>query len=400
MEDLKNEMTVELARNTLIKDLTYLNNEKERVNLNNNLFSTFTSTLATKNNLYKDAVKLRSLTMIAFKAIEGKTINYNIASNIIKRVASSPLGLFDNILKLPVSDIFITFDRISMSKNNNENSINIIIPQELRAVYNWYIDIFIEMTMYSSTLDKSKFDPKNAILDYSCESVRFNVAHGSLNASGVERPIIALRKQLVRSEAATKVFDGYINSIGASANQIKTIQEMAYNHSVFIFGETGSGKTTLLKYMSNYRIEDKRNLISIEDTPELYLPINIAYLTNDDYSIKKLFQVALRENPSAVVVGESRSDEIVDILEQGTVFPCTTTFHADSLDKCITRIIFTVKGARPAFSTADINQLITSTIDCFIHMKNRKVVNIWVRKPMNQLEELDKNPVINYSVIS
>ena len=150
--------------------------------------------------------------------------------------------------------------------------------------------------------------------------------------------------------------------------------------------------------MGGYRINEKRNLITIEDTPELFLPINIAYLTNDNFRIQDLFKITLRENPSHVIVGETRGEEIVDILESALVFRCGTSIHADSLSKAIMRIVFMVKGSDlNSYNTDDINSLITSTMDGFIYMKNRKVEGIWKRKDINDCDM--NNALKNYEQV-
>jgi len=229
--------------------------------------------------------------------------------------------------------------------------------------------------------------------------MRFNVAHNALNAQQNGRPIISIRKQIIKSSSGINTdSDSYINSIGLSDNQKNFVNNISMNGSYCIFGETGSGKTTLLKYMGGYRINEKRNLITIEDTPELFLPINIAYLTNDNFRIQDLFKITLRENPSHVIVGETRGEEIVDILESALVFRCGTSIHADSLSKAIMRIVFMVKGSDlNSYNTDDINSLITSTMDGFIYMKNRKVEGIWKRKDINDCDM--NNALKNYEQV-
>lgn len=385
-------------REILIRDLTFLNNFRERKLMNDALFSRLERTISNNTKFYENNKAIQAVASDAFAGTSGRSGSQEIASDLIKRYLSTPFGIFDNIMNIEASDIFIVYDKISFTSSNTQRANNIMIPNHLLDVYHNMLDLMIRISLYSSNPENTKFDRSNADLQYTTFGFRFNVTHESLNANN-DCPIVAIRKQIVKTEAAI-VGKDYINSIGVTKTQLDFIHKMAKDGSVFIFGETGSGKTTLLKYMGMYGIEDKRNLITIEDTPELFLPVNIAYLTNDKYTIHDMFEIAaLRENPSSMIVGESRNEEIVDILQSATVFPCMTTFHASSLIKAVTRMVFVVKGEKPAYTTEDINMLITSTIDCFIYMKNRKVQNIWKRKEINQIKDFSSNAVANYEEV-
>ena len=53
-----------------------------------------------------------------------------------------------------------------------------------------------------------------------------------------------------------------------------------------------------------------------------------------------------------------------------------------------------VKASKADYSTEDINALITTTMDGFVYMKNRKVIGVWRRKP---IEDCDlSNAIHNY----
>lgn len=388
-------VNIDKVKENLLAELEFLSNNSNKKIMNDCLFSEIERTVANDKAFYRKKANISSTFVKIIKATVGKTTDSEISKKIVKEHVGSPFGLFEDILKLDMSDIFIVSDRISMSHNNFDKANEIIIPSHLLKAYHDAVDTFIILTMYCSTLDKTKFDRRDAILDYTTAGMRFNVVHSALNAQQNGRPIISIRKQIIKTESSSiSMNDEYLYGIGLNNNQINYIKDMAMNKSYCIFGETGSGKTTLLKYMGGYRIEDKRNLITIEDTPELFLPINIAYLTSDNFKIQDLFKITLRENPSHVIVGETRGAEIVDILESALVFKCGTSIHADSLSKAIMRIVFMVKGSGANYNSDDINSLISSTMDGFIYMKDRKVAGIWERK---KIEDCDmKDAMKNY----
>lgn len=353
---------------------------------------------AVDKNFYDDDSRISE---IFNGAVEGFAGNSQYSEGEVKTLVlvaklycKSPFGLFSIITDLDFSDFFITHDSISCTALNSDKPKKIKIEPSLLKMFHEVVEAFRYITISASNTAEDKFDPAHAILDYAVGEMRFNVAHGSLNASGHESTIIAIRKQLIRNTSkkdGLSIDSSYINSIGATSIEIEVLKKIAQKGSFLIFGETGSGKTTLLKYMGSYQLEKKRNLITIEDTPELLLSNDIAYQTNKKYSIRDLFKVSLRENPSHVLVGETRSQEIVDILESALVFSVGTTLHADSFRKVLARILFLIKSADTSYSSFDINSLILATIDCFVYMKERKVEGVWVRKPEEEIEGIDVN---------
>lgn len=374
--------TTEEVSKQLINDLTLLTRDNNYQLLYDSFLSQLERNLAqSRDKIYygKNKNVIQTLYKNGIELVMNSKDNHFL-KEIMRRYANTPFGIFDHIFSkdFPASDIFITDRKISFSiTNTQKGSTEIDIPPALMSIYHKMVEHLISFSLYASTLENTKFDRSNAILDYSLEEVRFNVVEKSLNANN-DSPIVACRKQII----SNKLLDAsYINNLGLSQNQINFINELAYNKSFIIFGETGSGKTTMLKYMGAYRLAEKRNVITIEDTPELMLPINIAYLTNDNYNIQSLFRITLRENPSHVIIGETRSEEIIDILESGLVFRVASTLHADSLDKVLMRIAFMSKKAKSEYSTDELFKLINSVVDGFIYMKNRQVIEIWRRKP-------------------
>lgn len=291
--------------------------------------------------------------------------------NLIKIEGASPYSIFVYILNEDFSDIMFHSNGYTLSKNNASQPTQVEIPDELLSIYRLFINHFIENIMF---LASKKFNTGEALLDAEIDKFRFNLIHSSLTNSGF--PIIVIRKQTIKS--SMHMSDAYINSIGATENQIKYIQKYAQKGNFIIFGETGSGKTTLLKYMGNYKLEEKRNLCIIEDTSELNIDVPISLLTNHYFKIKDLFTASLRQNPSSILIGETRTDEIVDILEASLTISVGTTIHANSFLRAIQRIVFMSMNRK--IPPKEIIDLINASIDCFIFMENRKIKEIWNHK--------------------
>jgi pilus assembly protein CpaF len=93
--------------------------------------------------------------------------------------------------------------------------------------------------------------------------------------------------------------------------------------NVLISGGTGSGKTTTLNILSGYIPPDER-IVTIEDSAELQLqqphvvrletrPPNIE--GKGQVTARDLVRNALRMRPDRIVVGEVRSEEVLDMLQ-------------------------------------------------------------------------------------
>ena len=119
--------------------------------------------------------------------------------------------------------------------------------------------------------------------------------------------------------------------------------------SIWVSGETASGKTTTLNAMSVF-IRPDIKIVSIEDTPEVYLPHpnwarEVVRETEGSGGEKrgvtmfKLLKAALRQRPRYIIVGEVRGEEgRVAFQAMQTGHPVLATFHAASVTKLIQRL--------------------------------------------------------------
>lgn len=389
--------SIEIIEKRFLAALTYLSDAQEAKLFATTVFSNLSRAVSHNKNFYKVKDAKNKFYEETIERISGKTKNNDIAFRLVEKYSESPLGIFDEILLLEdASDIFIVADKISIDRISEKLPWIISIPERLIPTYESLVDVLRMLTHYASSLQTTKYDPANPILDYDIQGLRFNVVHHSLNAMRNGRPIISVRHQVLSAGRKNPVAEDYIKKLQLTNSQLKVLHDLAYNGSFIVCGRTGDGKSTLLRYMGNYRLGEKRNLVTIEDTAELFLDTRISYLTNDKLNIHDLFKVSLRENPSHMLIGETRNEEIVDILESSLVFNTGTTVHADSFSKLVMRIVFMVKNARPAYATEDILSLFTATIDGVILMRDRKVKEIYTRK---QSYSLTGDVLDNYELV-
>ena len=118
--------------------------------------------------------------------------------------------------------------------------------------------------------------------------------------------------------------------------------------NVIVSGGTGSGKTTTLNALSSF-IDDDERILTIEDTAELQLqqthvgrmesrPPNVE--GKGAVSQRDCLRNALRMRPDRIIVGETRGEEVIDMLQamntghDGSM----TTIHANSARDSVSRL--------------------------------------------------------------
>ncbi|EKE44430.1 type II/IV secretion system protein, TadA subfamily [Oceaniovalibus guishaninsula JLT2003] len=118
--------------------------------------------------------------------------------------------------------------------------------------------------------------------------------------------------------------------------------------NIIVSGGTGSGKTTTLNALSSF-IDNSERILTIEDTAELQLqqthvgrmesrPPNVE--GRGAVSQRDCLKNALRMRPDRIIVGETRGEEVIDMLQamntghDGSM----TTIHANSARDGISRL--------------------------------------------------------------
>lgn len=126
-----------------------------------------------------------------------------------------------------------------------------------------------------------------------------------------------------------------------------------HQKSVLIAGPTASGKTTLLNSLSLF-IRPELKVVTIEDTPELRLPLEnwIAQVARigfgpetaggkklGEVDLFDLLKASLRQRPDEIIVGEVRGKEAYVLFQQiATGHAGMSTIHAESMEAVINRL--------------------------------------------------------------
>ncbi len=118
--------------------------------------------------------------------------------------------------------------------------------------------------------------------------------------------------------------------------------------NIIVSGGTGSGKTTTLNALSSF-IDDAERILTIEDTAELQLQqTHVGRMESRPPNVegkgavtpRDCLKNALRMRPDRIIVGETRGEEVIDMLQamntghDGSM----TTIHANSARDGVSRL--------------------------------------------------------------
>lgn len=148
--------------------------------------------------------------------------------------------------------------------------------------------------------------------------------------------------------------------------------------NVLISGGTGAGKTTLLNVLSRF-ISPAERLVSIEDAAELSLghdhvvrletrPPNVD--GKGEVTARDLMRNALRMRPDRVLLGEVRSDEVMDMLQAMNTGHdgCMSTVHANSPRDALLRLEMLAGFAGFQGQEITLKHMIATAIDLVIQV--------------------------------
>jgi pilus assembly protein CpaF len=169
---------------------------------------------------------------------------------------------------------------------------------------------------------------------------------------GIRPPLVANWDNLVvtirRFRPIARTLDEMV-ALGSMPVEVCRFLEAAVRArcNVVVAGGTASGKTTLLNGMGS-ALEPGERVVSIEDTPELQVPVEdwVQLVTREasegveGVSMCDLVRHALRMKPDRIWLGEARGPEMAAVLtaantgHEGVMF----TVHADNVRATLTRI--------------------------------------------------------------
>jgi pilus assembly protein CpaF len=161
--------------------------------------------------------------------------------------------------------------------------------------------------------------------------------------------------------------------------------------NVIVSGGTGSGKTTTLNALSSF-IDNSERVLTIEDTAELQLQqVHVGRMESRPPNVegkgavtqRDCLRNALRMRPDRIIVGETRGEEVIDMLQamntghDGSM----TTIHANSARDGISRLENMVAMAGIEMPLKAVRSQIASAVNLIVQASrlqdgSRRMVSI------------------------
>ncbi len=161
--------------------------------------------------------------------------------------------------------------------------------------------------------------------------------------------------------------------------------------NVIVSGGTGSGKTTTLNALSSF-IDNHERVLTIEDTAELQLQqVHVGRMESRPPNVegkgavtqRDCLRNALRMRPDRIIVGETRGEEVIDMLQamntghDGSM----TTIHANSARDGISRLENMVAMAGIEMPLKAVRSQIASAVNLIVQASrlqdgSRRMVSI------------------------
>jgi pilus assembly protein CpaF len=231
-----------------------------------------------------------------------------------------------------------------------------------------------------------RIDESNPYVDARLQDgSRFNAMVPPIAVDGA---LVSIRKFKKEKLSVDKLVAG-----GAFSEEMAAYMQAAVSCrlNILVSGGTGSGKTTTLNALSSF-IANNERIATIEDTAELQLqqehiarmesrPANVE--GNGEVSQRDLLKNALRMRPDRIIVGETRGDEVIDMLQamntghDGSM----TTIHANSARDALVRVENMISMSGVDMPLRAMRAQIAAAINIVVQIKrlqdgSRRVVSI------------------------
>lgn len=284
------------------------------------------------NNFYEEILEENLKTSGKLPLFEEKNefFNSDIKNNLVVRTIDN---LIEKAILSKASDIHF-------EPSDNIVNVRMRIDGELKKVNEYNSDLYSQITSRIKIL--SNLDITNHSLTQDGKfSFKYNNEYYDIRTSVLptnhgER--ISLR---VLDDLSNKISLDNLYLDSTSKEKLKKVLN-SMNGLILVVGPTGSGKTTTLYSMLKEKIDEKINIITVEDPIEY--SINGISQVQVDYNTGLTFQATLRsvlrQDPDVFMIGEIRDEESAKIAIRSAITGhlVFSTLHANDAISTISRL--------------------------------------------------------------
>ncbi len=231
-----------------------------------------------------------------------------------------------------------------------------------------------------------RVDESNPYVDARlADGSRFNAMVGPIAIDGSLVSIRKFKKEKLAIDDLVK-FGAFTEEMAAYLQAA-----VATRLNVIVSGGTGSGKTTTLNALSSF-IDDSERILTIEDTAELQLQqTHVGRMESRPPNVegkgavtqRDCLRNALRMRPDRIIVGETRGEEVIDMLQamntghDGSM----TTIHANSARDGVSRLENMIAMAGIEMPIKAVRSQISSAVNLIVQASrlqdgSRRMVSI------------------------
>ena len=216
-----------------------------------------------------------------------------------------------------------------------------------------------------------RVDESNPYVDARlADGSRFNAMVPPVAVDGSLVSIRKFKKEKLRVEDLVR-FGAFTEEMAAYLQAA-----VATRLNIIVSGGTGSGKTTTLNALSSF-IDNKERVLTIEDTAELQLQqVHVGRMESRPPNVegkgavtqRDCLRNALRMRPDRIIVGETRGEEVIDMLQamntghDGSM----TTIHANNARDAISRLENMVAMAGIEMPLKAVRSQISSAVNLIV----------------------------------
>lgn len=293
----------------------------------------FETSVYGENSYNKELIKLEDSEKSnhIFEETEEEFYNLELNSTFVVRTTNS---IIEDAINLGVSDIHFEPEEKIVSirmRKDGELFINKNLPKKV------YQQVLSRIKILGNMDITKHFIPQDGKIVFNYENHKYDIRVSTLPMVYGER--ISLRI-LDNYNQNYNLEDLYMDE--KAYQQLLKLLDCA-NGMVLVTGPTGSGKTTTLYSLLKKRINEKVNIITVEDPIEYSIKGISQVQINEDVGLdfNETLRSVLRQDPDILMIGEIRDEKTAEIAIRSAITGhlVFSTLHTNDSEGAIIRLL-------------------------------------------------------------